>query len=105
MFQTRRALKYRIEVLEHELKEASEWVRLSKFAEELPKCKNPACIFCEHCIRYYNGANMHYAFGCLKGVDCEHFKLVEPRCNGIPVRCYNANQTQNGDKGGNSIGD
>lgn len=94
MFQTRHALKCRIEVLEHELKEANEWVRLSKFAEELPKCKNPACVFCKHCIRYYNGVNMYYAFGCLKEIDCEHFELLEPGGNRLPVRCYNANQAQ-----------
>lgn len=105
MFQTKRALKYRIEVLERELKEANEWVRLGKFAEELPKCKNPACVFCKHCVRYYNGVTSYYAFGCLKGIDCDHFDLLEPKLKGIPVRCYNANQTQQCDEGCNGIGD
>lgn len=104
MFQTKRSLKNRIRALEEALEDEKELTRLSAFAEQVPPCKSTACALCEHCFRYYNGAST-YALGCLKGIDCEQFELVKPGRNGVPVRCYNANQAQKGNEGCNDIGD
>ncbi len=93
MFQTKRSLKNKIKALEQALEEEKELTRLGAFASEIPPVKNPACVLCRYCFRYYNGTSA-YAFGCLKGIDCDHFELLEPGQNCLPIRCYNANQAQ-----------
>lgn len=103
MFQTRRILKNRIQELEEELKKEKELNRRT-FASKLPPCKNPACAVCKYSFRYYIGTST-YTLGCLKGIDCEHFEILEPRQNGFPIRCYNANQVpQSDEEGGISRG-
>lgn len=93
MFQTKRSLKNKIRALEEALEDEKKLTQRSAFADEIPPVKNRACIMCKYCFRYYNGIST-YALGCLKGIDCKHFDLLEPSQNCLPVRCYNANQTQ-----------
>lgn len=75
MFQTKRALREKINQLEREL---SEMQTISAFIDNapLPKCRNFSCVGCEHII-YRRYRNRLFVLGCGKSLECPDFQQAE----------------------------